>query len=511
MRAGMKIGDWAVRARDETTEVSAVVDGFRLWYRFPRAIAPSGSADPFVAAALYPAMLEGRGLEVEAGLTVSPTLLENLRTLQEIHHTWNPALKIVPIAAATAPSQALNAGTLSFFSGGVDSTYTLLKRHAEITHLVFAQGFDFFANAGATGPFSVDDLADLSQFAEKLLKAGGGLPAFVRDSLSPETRRALSVYRKTGIIGVDLEIRLAGEIEGLLAGPPLYEESLPSGGLELRPETKALLERAPRNEGAYRLNRFLLEDAFPLEIARRDESIYRQAVDRNARFAESRGKEFIPVSTNHYAFGYRYNLSRNLTQGSALASIALLLGFPRVFVPAAYSYSQLVPLGSHPLTDPLWSNGSVNIVHEGAEARRLDKIVLIARDGQALANLRVCFDDMNRNCGRCAKCLRTMIPLRLMGVSSAPFPPLPPLGRIRKMSIANDIELIFLKENIDSGAGTMDPALLRALQVCMKRFQRRRLLTDVDEVFLGGAVKKLYLRFARASPGVVRIDATSSG
>ena len=86
-----------------------------------------------------------------------------------------------------------------------------------------------------------------------------------------------------------------------------------------------------------------------------DQETYQIAVLRNKSFVESFGKTLIPVETNHYPFGYRYNLSRNLTQGSALGERSAMLGFPRVFIPAAYSYSQLIPLGSHPLTDPLYS------------------------------------------------------------------------------------------------------------------------------------------------------------
>ena len=65
--------------------------------------------------------------------------------------------------------------------------------------------------------------------------------------------------------------------------------------------------------------------------------------------SQSFGKTLIPVSTNYFSFGYRYNLSRTLTQGKRLAGIALLLGFPRVYVPAAYSYSQLDPVGIAPV------------------------------------------------------------------------------------------------------------------------------------------------------------------
>lgn len=503
----MRITDWRIRDLGDDAEVSADVDGFRLWYRLPRSYPVSRAADPFVAAALLPAMLQGQGLEVGPGLTLSPKLLENLGRLQEIHHCWNPLFKIVPIRAATSPAELLSRGVLTFFSGGVDSTFTFLKRQAELTHLVFVQGFDFFVNAGASGAFSAADLADLSQLALKLTRPRDGFSAFLSASLSRETLRALSDYRSSSLVAGGLESRLAEEIEGILAGPLVWETRRFSG-VRLRPETKDLLKNEPAGQDLYRLNRLLVEDALPQEIARRDDTIYRTAIGRNARFARAFNKTLIAVSTNHFAFGYRYNLSRNLTQGSALAGIALLLGFPRVYLPAAYSYSQLIPLGSHPLTDPLWSNESVEVVHDGAEARRLDKVMTIAGNAPALANLRVCFDDMNDNCGKCAKCLRTMVPLELWGASAAPFPTLPPLEAVRKMRVANDIEMIFFKENFDPALGTANPALLRALMACLRRYDRQQLMKAIDKVVLRGSIKKAYRRRAAATAGILRIDTT---
>lgn len=504
----MRIEDWRIEESGGWAEVSAGIDGFRLWYRVPRGVAVARAADPFLAAALLPAMLAGETIEVAPPLTVSPRLLENLAELQEIHHRWNPAFKVVTVRAQAAEGRPVNDGAIVFFSGGVDSTCTFLKRREELTHLVFIQGFDFYVNAGATGPFTVRDIADLSLLAFRILRPGHPLAPVLRDALPPGVRSALEAYHDGGKPGPELETGLAEAVETLLRGP-LFREASGRGGFRLRPEAQELLDRAPRGPDLYRLNRMLLEDALPLEIARRDDAIYRTAVERNARFARDNGKAFIPVATNHYAFGYRYNLSRNLTQGGALGIVALLLGFPRAFVPGSYAYDQLIPLGSHPLTDPLYSSGSVRIVHDGGESRRIDKIARIARDPSGLDNLRVCFDDMNRNCGRCAKCLRTMIPLRLLGAPAGPFPPLPPPEQIRKMVVLNDVEEIFFRENLEAAGNSADRDLVRALTGSLKRYERQKLVRDFDRVVLGGRVKKAILRrAARTAVGIERVHTT---
>lgn len=503
----MKITGRQVRRTGDSTEVSASIDGFRLWYRVPASAPVSEAADPFVAAALLPAMLQGRELAVDPELGVSPKLLRNIATLQEIHHGWNPIFKIVPVRASAGVAGSAGQGALSFFSGGIDSLYTFLKRRDELTHLVFIQGFDFFANPGGSGPFSADDLADLALFASRLVKPRSGVSRFLRDALSPDVLAGLAEMRAPGRVAEGLETRLAEEIEGLLTGPPIWDERR-FAGITLRPVTRGLLAGGPRGADLSRLNRLLLEDAYPQEIARRDDAAYRTAAERNARFAAAAGKTLIPVSTNHYAFGYRYNLSRNLTQGGALASVALLLGLPRAYLPSAYSYGQLFPLGQHPLTDPLYSNEAVEIVHDGAEVRRVDKVVRVGADPQALSHLRVCFEDMNENCGRCAKCLRTMIPLARLGAAQAPFPPLPPLSAIRKLRIANEIERVFFAENLDPALGSKNEALDRALKVCMRRFDRLQLVKSLDRVLLGGSLRKAYLRRVARSAGIARVDTT---
>lgn len=505
----MLITDWEIKELGDSREVSASIDGFRLWYRVPKDLAVSTTGEPFLAAALLPAMLRGESLGMEPDLTVSPKLLKNVPVLQGIHRCWNPILRIVPVEARTRLVEPLNTGAMSFFSGGVDSTYTFLKRREEISHLVFIQGFDFFTGAGEGPSFKADDIADLAQIAFKLDVATDPVSAFIKTGLSETARIALSRYRESGSGAGVLEEALAADVQRIIAGLPIYRERR-FAGVRLRPETRQLLAHGQDAESLLKLNRLLLEDAYPLEIARRDSSIYGTAVERNRSFARTCGKDLVPVVTNYFAFGYRYNLSRNLSQGGALASVALLLGFPRAFVPSSYSYNQLFPLGSHPLTDPLWSVEGTEIVHDGSEARRVDKIRRIAENGPALANLRVCFNDMNVNCGHCIKCLRTMIPLKLSGTGTGPFPPLPSNAVIRKMRIAGAIEKSFFEDNLDLALRSEDAGLRNALRTCLKRQERLDLFKDFDRVILNGLFKKIHQGRSGSASGFYRIDTAAS-
>jgi hypothetical protein len=221
----------------------------------------------------------------------------------------------------------------------------------------------------------------------------------------------------------------------------------------------------------------------------------------------SLGKCFVTVETNFYPFGYRYNLGRNLSQGACLAAVALLLGFPRAFIPSSHSYRHLHPLGSHPLTDPLWSSDSVTIVHDGAEVERNEKLRSVCRCESALANLRVCLDDMNVNCGKCGKCLRTMIDLRLLGACPGPFPPLTSTGIVRKMLVLDDGEVVYLKAHLALANRGNDKALRRALSVCHSKSALVRGAIRIDKELLGGMTKRA-LRTVRPDYGIRRINAT---
>jgi hypothetical protein len=133
------------------------------------------------------------------------------------------------------------------------------------------------------------------------------------------------------------------------------------------------------------------------------------------------GKNVLPVTTNLREFSDRVADWLRMYHGPALASVPLALGsrFGRVHIAASQTYRVLTALGTHPLLDPLWGTESLELVHDGLEADRFDKIRLLAQSPACLENLRVCTTDQvtpDYNCGQCQKCLRTMIGLRVAGV-----------------------------------------------------------------------------------------------
>ncbi len=124
-----------------------------LFFRFPADCAPlvGLSGDPFLATLLVPAMVAGVALEIHA--PVSERLLRRTVQIQDLLTAWYPKLHRIEVMAPMGTEASRwfpeSRGIGAFFSGGIDSGYTLLKNHlgwpsvsGPITHLIFGKGFD---------------------------------------------------------------------------------------------------------------------------------------------------------------------------------------------------------------------------------------------------------------------------------------------------------------------------------------------------------------------------------
>lgn len=307
----MELSQLEFRVVDGCGEVSFRVEAgpgnprdCRIGFRAPVEIFDGGApcGDFALPLTLLPAMKRGEALDIS--WPVSPRLLNAANVIQDIYVVWGCAgqRSVVRASGAEAVPGRDKRGVACFFTGGVDSWYTVLKHRDEITHLVYVHGFDV-------------PLAD----------------TWRREKVSSLVRR----------VAVKL------------------------------------------------------------------------------------GKQSIEMETDLRAFSNPEAIWDDY-HGAALGAVALLLGgaCQKVYVPATFTYADLVPLGSHPILDPLWSTDDVTIVHDGCEASRLDKIRFMADEPLVRDTLRVCWKNVGRelNCGVCEKCLRTMICLEIAGVHCQLFP-----------------------------------------------------------------------------------------
>jgi diphthamide synthase (EF-2-diphthine--ammonia ligase) len=352
--------------------VNADGKSFELKYKVSEGPIAHGS-EAFLAATLLPAMKIGGSLRI-AG-EISPRLLNATRTIQDILHKWNPAFQKV---AVEAKSQITEAGSHqkevgAFFSGGVDSFYTLLKHQEEITKIIFVHGFDIW----------LDDCA-------------------FRERVSRELREVAAELQK-----------------------PLIE------------------------------------------------------VETNLRDI-----------SEHYAKWVDYF-------GCGFASVALLLSpqFKKIYIASSESFAHLDPCGSHPLLDPLWGTEHLEIVHDGCEASRNEKVARIATSDIVMRKLRVCYENLHArdnyelwrdtyNCGRCEKCLRTMISLHAVGAleQCKTFNRKLEPEEVSHIDIEHDLALYHVEENLRAieRLGN-EPALAQALRNCIGNYRQKALEKEINK------------------------------
>ena len=145
--------------------------------------------------------------------------------------------------------------------------------------------------------------------------------------------------------------------------------------------------------------------------------------------AEAAGLHLLTVRTAPGFLGEDDDFFRRCSHSSHLASVAHL--FPArissAAIAAGYDASYSVPFGSHPLLDVCYSSSAVEVRHEGFGRPRKDRIASVARWKEMLPHMIVCvqgpLDGGAANCGRCEKCVRTMLALLVAGaLEDAPFP-----------------------------------------------------------------------------------------
>lgn len=155
---------------------------------------------------------------------------------------------------------------------------------------------------------------------------------------------------------------------------------------------------------------------------------YDMPLDQDEKFAVSLrlaretlgtlGIEVVPLRSN---LREEFPLDWHDLHGAALVAALQLLKSKAgtLLIGSSDPYDQLLlPYGSNPVTDPLLSSGTLEVVHDGCGVDRTEKIAVIADWSAGCANLRVCWkgQQVGANCGRCEKCLRTRLNFLVNGL-----------------------------------------------------------------------------------------------
>lgn len=195
------------------------------------------------------------------------------------------------------------------------------------------------------------------------------------------------------------------------------------------------------------------------------------------RATERMQKRIAFVTTNVRTYINPHTNWASMSHGPAISAVAHLLSptYDTLYIPASFTYNNLQPWGSHPLTDPLWSSDRLSVFHDGAHLSRVEKTIQVASEPAVQNHLRVCLSKRTEyNCGNCVKCLRTMLGLELAGglKDSRVFPNVLDLKSIRDIHLSTPSQVIFMDELIHYSLEYGREDIAEALRVSVDRYHK---------------------------------------
>jgi Domain of Unknown Function (DUF1080) len=104
-------------------------------------------------------------------------------------------------------------------------------------------------------------------FVTKLATATDPVSVFLRGRLQDSLKADLATYTESSANAKAIVSSLVKDLNQVIDGPSIYE-MVRFSHIVLRPETAQLLQQNPRGQQLARLNKLLLEDAYPGELAK---------------------------------------------------------------------------------------------------------------------------------------------------------------------------------------------------------------------------------------------------
>jgi len=205
----------------------------------------------------------------------------------------------------------------------------------------------------------------------------------------------------------------------------------------------------------------------------------REAVRERLSEASRRlGKAWMCVETDARALSDDF-VAWVAYYGSLLASCAHLLApmLSKMYVASESSYHSFFRRSSSPTIDHLWGTRALEVVHDGARFRRIEKLIQIAAEPIVQEALRVCWENRGGeyNCCRCEKCLRTMVALEALGQLDG-FPAFPAaldLEAVAAVRADAPSERVYWLENLelarDRGASR---SMIAAIEAALSKRER---------------------------------------
>ena len=155
------------------------------------------------------------------------------------------------------------------------------------------------------------------------------------------------------------------------------------------------------------------------------QQVFRSRVVRSVEVANALQLPVVIVDTNLHRFRHDKDKDTVLYLSFYSCVLALQNLLKRYYVPSGREYAEIKTSGHYDLAGfadsyliPLIQSERVELIIDGCQHRRVDKVADIADWDIARKYLNVCLlqkGEDSTNCGKCSKCLRTMLTLEILG------------------------------------------------------------------------------------------------
>jgi hypothetical protein len=147
------------------------------------------------------------------------------------------------------------------------------------------------------------------------------------------------------------------------------------------------------------------------DIPLEDADGYRKAAIKVQRQLESLGLTLHRVATNYREQPVNWVFAFGAGLASVLSLFQSRFKFGLIAQGVPYHAYRSMVEGSNPLTDPLLSSASFNVVPDGPGYQRIDKIAALQAWPEGLRN-----PVRDENCCVCEKCIRNILSFRALGI-----------------------------------------------------------------------------------------------
>jgi hypothetical protein len=293
--------------------------------------------------------------------------------------------------------------------------------NAQPARKIFIETETAFADAIFANPhaFAVGCLIPALYFGERRLALDEAICPRLKEGL--ETVMAI-MHHWTGGRFRPLAIEAPLSPSALHRGKKRHAAIFLSGGMDSLAALKRIMDNYAPTHPGYPRDALLVHGFDIGGVVERGAKyhVFERAKAAMAPVAAAAGLTLIPVYTNIRHLCDNRDLWLNQFFGAVLAAAAHAFSarIDLAWLASSFDIPHLHPCGSHPLLDPEYGSHDLSIRHRDAGLARMEKLKIVAAWDVAFQNFRVCLANVpdRLNCGRCEKCLRTMLELETLGL-----------------------------------------------------------------------------------------------